>query len=220
MELGTVLSINVGNLQKMLHGSKEIITGINKSAVGKFPISLSRLGLEGDAQGDLVYHGGEDKAVCVYSADHFPFWSGRWQRAVEAGAFGENFTVTQLTEGDLCIGDILSVGEAIVQVSQPRQPCYKLGMKHGLPQLAQEVQETGYTGFYLRVLKEGIVQAGDKLILQERHPAGITVTEANRVMHMDKNDLAGIRSLLAVQELAVSWQQSLSKRGEALRTNG
>ncbi|AZN41935.1 MOSC domain-containing protein [Paenibacillus albus] len=213
------MSINVGNLQKMLHGSKEIITGINKTAVGKFPIALSRLGLEGDAQGDLVFHGGEDKAVCVYSAEHFPFWSDRWQKPAEAGSFGENFTVTQMTEHDLCIGDILKVGDAIVQVSQPRQPCYKLGMKHGLPQLAQEVQETGYTGFYLRVLTEGSVQAGDKLILLERHPAGITVTEANRIMHTDKKDLAGIRSLLAVPELAGSWQQSLRKREEALRSN-
>lgn len=214
-----VLSINVGKLQKMQHGAKEIITGINKAAVGKFPIALSRLGLAGDAQGDLVFHGGVDKAVCVYSAEHFPFWSDKWQRPVGAGAFGENFTVSQLTERDLCIGDILSVGEAIVQVSQPRQPCYKLGMKHGLPQLALEVQETGYTGFYLRVLKEGSVQEGDKLLLKERHPAGITVTEANRVMHIDKKDLAGIRSLLAVPELAESWQQQLSKRQEALLTN-
>ncbi|MBP3963354.1 MOSC domain-containing protein [Paenibacillus lignilyticus] len=216
MELGTVISINTGLPETVKFGKKDISTGINKSPIGTQPVYLSRTGLNGDGQGDLVFHGGADKAVCVYSAEHFPYWEGRWQREVLPGAFGENFTVSALTEHEVCIGDIWSVGETVVQVSQPRQPCYKLGMKHQLPELAHEVQLNGFTGFYLRVLAEGHVRQGEKLLLTESHPAAITIAEANRVMHIDKQDKAGIRSLLAIAELSESWQHTLAGRLEKL----
>ncbi|SDX78243.1 MOSC domain-containing protein [Paenibacillus sp. CF384] len=216
MELGTLISLNTGLPETVQFGKKDISTGINKEPIGTQPVYLTRTGLEGDGQGDLVFHGGADKAVCVYSAEHFPYWGGRWQREVLPGAFGENFTVSALTELDVCIGDIWSVGETVVQVSQPRQPCYKLGMKHQLPELPHEVQRNGYTGFYLRVIKEGHVKLGDKLLLTSRHPAAITIAEANRVMHIDKQDKAGMLALLAITELSASWQQTLTGRLEKL----
>ncbi|RAP78254.1 MOSC domain-containing protein [Paenibacillus montanisoli] len=212
MMLGQVISINTALPVAVPYGSKEVLTGINKRSVGNRPVFISRTGLEGDGQGDLVYHGGEDKAVCVYSAEHFPYWAERWNRTVLPGAFGENFTVEAITERSVSIGDIWAVGQAVVQISQPRQPCFKLGMKHQLPSLAQDVQINGFTGFYLRVLTEGAVTQGDKLELIEPHPAGITVAEANRIMHLDKFDRDGITRLLAIPELAESWRQSLGSR--------
>ncbi|WP_308634288.1 MOSC domain-containing protein [Paenibacillus silvisoli] len=212
MVLGQVISINTAMPVTVPYGSKEVLTGINKQPIGNQPVYLSQTGLAGDGQGDLEYHGGADKAVCVYSAEHFPYWAQRWNRDVLPGAFGENFTIDSVTEPNVSIGDIWTVGEAVVQISQPRQPCFKLGMKHGLPSLAQDVQSNGFTGFYLRVLTEGDVRLGDKLRLLEAHPAGITVAEANRVMHIDKTDRDGLERLLAIPALAESWRQSLSSR--------
>ncbi|QHW34547.1 MOSC domain-containing protein [Paenibacillus rhizovicinus] len=211
MELGTLQSLNVSQLENVPFGKKEVVTGINKKPHDN-ALLVSAGGISGDAQGDLVHHGGSDKAVCVYSAVHFPYWAQRWGREVHAGDFGENFTVSSLTEHTLCIGDIVAVGQALVQVSQPRQPCFKLGMKHGLPRLQLDVEENGFTGFYFRVLEEGLVSRGDTLTLRKRHAAAITVAEANRVMHKDKYDREGIASLLSVAELAESWRQSLTKR--------
>ncbi|SFI32899.1 MOSC domain-containing protein YiiM [Paenibacillus sp. UNC496MF] len=211
MELGTLLSLNVSLLETVPFGNKEVVTGINKKPFAG-ALRLGAAGLTGDAQGDLVFHGGPDKAVCVYSAVHFPYWTERWGRPAGAGDFGENFTVSALTETSLCIGDVVEAGGALLQVSQPRQPCYKLGMKHGLPSLQLDVQESGYTGFYFRVLEEGDVAQGDRLVLRHRSDAGVTVAEANRVMHRDQKDRDGIARLLALPELSESWRQTLAKR--------
>lgn len=218
MELGTLLSLNVSMLETVPFGNKEVVTGINKKPFDG-SLDLSATGLTGDAQGDLVFHGGVDKAVCVYSAVHFPYWAEQWGRPVSAGDFGENFTVSALTEHSLCIGDVVAVGQALLQVSQPRQPCYKLGMKHGLPSLQLDVQETGFTGFYFRVLKEGAVAQGDLLTLRQRHEAGVSVAEANRVMHRDQRDRDGIVKLLGVPELSESWRHTLGKRLSRLDGN-
>ncbi|MFB9330410.1 MOSC domain-containing protein [Paenibacillus aurantiacus] len=210
-QLGKLVSLNVALPVAVMHGSKEIQTGINKEPASE-RLFLTKNGLHGDGQGDLVHHGGEDKAVCVYSLEHFPYWESAWGRPVLPGAFGENFTAEGLTEEQLCIGDVVRIGSALVQVSQPRQPCFKLGLKHGLPELPVHVQETGYTGFYFRVLEEGEVGSGDTFMLERRDSAGITLQEANRVMHTDKKDAAGIAQVLNVAALSASWRETLSSR--------
>ncbi|MBM7563326.1 MOSC domain-containing protein [Paenibacillus sacheonensis] len=215
MELGKLVSLNVSLVELIPFGKKEVATGINKKPFAG-ALRLGRLGLPGDAQGDTVHHGGADKAVCVYTEVHFPYWTEKWGRPAIAASFGENFTVSALTEQSVCIGDVVSVGHALLQVSQPRQPCFKLGMKHGLPSLQQDVEETGFTGFYFRVLEEGLVAQGDTLILRKRHEAGITVAEANRVMHQDKRGRDGIAKLLTVDALSESWQHTLRRRLAAL----
>ncbi|MCQ6560122.1 MOSC domain-containing protein [Paenibacillus mendelii] len=208
---GKLVSLNVAMPIQVNYGSKEVITGIFKQPVQK-RLHLGMLGLSGDGQGDLVNHGGMDKAVCVYSEQHFPYWEKEWGHAPEAGAFGENFTVTAMTEEQLHIGDVLHIGGAVVQVSQPRQPCFKLAMKHGRPELTLQVQSSGYTGYYFRVLQEGDVGCGDEMILENPHPAGVTIAEANRVMYRDKKDIAGIRRLLDIDELSSSWRETLTLR--------
>ncbi|MFC5648475.1 MOSC domain-containing protein [Paenibacillus solisilvae] len=213
--LGKLLSLNIAKAVSVPYGSKVVETGIFKTSSGK-PLRLTRTGLVGDQQADTVNHGGPDKAVCVYSADHFAYWEEQWSKPVEAGAFGENFTISGLTEENIHIGDIIRIGEAVVQVSQPRQPCFKLGVKHQIPELSLQVQQSGYTGYYFRVLQEGIVQEGDELIVEKRHEKGISIAEANVLMYENKEDRAGISRLLSVQELADSWQEHFSKRLDKL----
>ncbi|CAM4204326.1 MOSC domain-containing protein [Paenibacillus alkaliterrae] len=216
MGAACLVSLNVGEPAALLHGTKEVISGIFKHA-SQHAHSLSFTGLQGDGQGDTVHHGGPDKAVCAYFERHYPYWREKLQLPVEYGAFGENFTLSSWTEEDLCIGDIVEAGEVILQVSQPRQPCYKLGLRHQLPELPERVQKKGYTGFYFRVLREGTVKAGIGFSITQRHPAGKTIAEANRVMYIHKDDIRGIRELLEVKELAQSWKDQLESRLQRLQ---
>jgi len=207
----TIRSILVGKPEPMPHQGREIVTAIRKRPV-EGPLYLGALNFEGDGQADLVNHGGRDKAVCVYSGKHYPYWEKELGRALGCGAFGENLTVDDMTEEDVCIGDIFQLGEAVVQVSQPRQPCYKLAARHGIPDLPLRVERTGFTGFYFRVLREGRVSRDSGLIRLARAAPGITVMEANRIMHRGKSDAEGIRRLLGVPELSDSWRTTLAKR--------
>jgi MOSC domain-containing protein YiiM len=211
LPLPKVVSLNVGMPVAMAHGTKEVVSGIVKQA-SEQTHALSYTGLEGDGQGDTVHHGGRDKAICVYFERHLPHWADKYNRSFEAGAFGENLTVSEWTEHDLCIGDIVQIGDVVVQVSQPRQPCYKLGLRHELQELPQDVQLSGYTGFYFRVIKEGMLKTGLELNRIERHPAAKSIAEANRLMYIDKEDAAGLRELLSVEELSTSWKEQLGKR--------
>ncbi|MED4954532.1 MOSC domain-containing protein [Paenibacillus macerans] len=213
-----ILSLNVGRPVQVPFNNKEISTGINKLPASE-SLFLSWLNFKGDGQGDLVHHGGREKAVCVYPYEHYPFWENELQKTLDYGAFGENLTIRGLLETDVCIGDIFKLGEAMVQVSQPRQPCYKLSIKYGVPDMPLKVQETGYTGFYFRVLKEGAVSKSDGLIRISRHPKAVTVSYANRIMHHEKDDLAGIKKILEVEELSVNWRATFVKRLEGIEAN-
>lgn len=209
----SIVSLQTGMPAMIAHGSKKVLSGIFKQ-----PTTDSRKvgaeGVEGDGQGDTVNHGGPDKAVCAYFAERFPYWSAEFGRPFLPGSFGENVTIAAWTEEDLCIGDIVEAGdgEVILQVSQPRQPCFKLGLRNELPILPSRVQQTGYSGFYFRVLKPGAIAAGQRLALVERHPAQLTIMEANRIMYHQKDDAEAIRKLLAVEELAAAWQEQLGGR--------
>lgn len=189
-------------------------TGFDKRPVAG-PVWLGVTNLDGDGQADLAHHGGPDKAVLAYSADHYEPWRRELEMPVlPFGAFGENFTVEGLTERTVCLGDIWQAGDAVLQVSQPRQPCWKLARRWRLKTLALRVQESGRTGWYLRVLNEGVVAAGLPLQLRDRpHPIW-TVERANWVMHFDKSDLTAAAELAALPPLAASWRATLLKRVE------
>lgn len=190
-------------------------TGFYKQSVFG-PVRLGSMNLAGDGQADLVHHGGSDKAVLAYSADHYAYWRQALNDPkLPPGGFGENFTVTGLTEADVCIGDIWKIGDEVtLQISQPRQPCWKLARRWKIKTLALQVQQTGKTGWYFRVATEGIVAAGMPLTLVERHQPQWTVERANRVMHLDKDDLRAAAELAAVPTLAESWQTTLTRRVE------
>lgn len=187
-------------------------TGIYKDPVdGR--IRLGRTNLEGDGQADLRHHGGADKAVCVYPAAHYPFW----RKSLEVdefpyGAFGENFTVGEATEAEVCIGDVYEVGSARVQVTQPRQPCWRLARRWRIKDLAARVQENGYTGWYLRVLEEGMVEVEQSLVLIDRPHPEWTVQRANQVMHHLRDDREAAAELASLPSLSVSWRETLTRR--------
>jgi MOSC domain-containing protein YiiM len=189
---------------------------------------LSKTNLDGDGQADLKNHGGADKAVCVYAHEHYAHWQRQFGLAeVPCGSFGENFTTSGLLESEICIGDTFAVGalgaggemqpvgegqQVIVQVSQARQPCWKLARRWQVADMVEQVQNTGYTGWYFRVLQEGIVQPGDPLALLDRPYPRWTLAETNRVMHHDKEDWETIAALMQCPLLSASWRNTLRRR--------
>lgn len=182
-----------------------------KSVTG--PVQLKRTNLSGDAQADLRVHGGPDKAVCVYSVAHYAYWRDALGVADLAfGAFGENFTIDNLDESGVCIGDSFRIGDVVVQVSQPRQPCWKLARRWQIKDLALQVQQTGFTGWYFRVLQEGTLEAGLTIQLENRPHPEWTVMQANQVMHHDKSNRSSAAALARVPELSESWRKTLNTR--------
>lgn len=206
-----IVSINVGLPAVLLHKGKEVTSGIGKQPVYQ-PVHLNMLNFEGDGQADLRHHGGPDKAVCVYPSEHFPYWERVHGRTFGPGAFGENLTTQGILESNVCIGDVFRLDEAIVQVTQPRQPCFKLSVKYDWPKLPLLVQETGFTGYYFRVLKAGNVKLDAALVLQERISEAATVSYANQLMHVDKQNRKGMEQLLRNPALSESWRKTFMKR--------
>lgn len=172
---------------------------------------VSRVGVAGD---EHVYagHGGPDMAVLVYSLDHYAHWRDVGLQLREAGAFGENLTVTGLTEIDVCIGDVYRAGSVTLQVAQPRHPCRKISTIYGMATLMSQVQRTGFTGYLMRVLDEGRVTPGDRIELIERQDHGVTVAEATRVLYVDRQDDEAARRLMSAAGLASSALRSLEER--------
>lgn len=179
-------------------------------------VALGREGLDGDAQADRKHHGGPDKAVCAYPAVHFDYWRREiGQPELGAGAFGENFTLGSVAEDEVCIGDIIEAGSALLQISQPRQPCWKLARRWRVKDLPLRVERTGFTGWYFRVIEEGKVTPGATLHLRERPHPEWTVSDANEVMHDRKGgDPAAVAALAACPALSASWRETLAKRAE------
>ncbi|MEN3942362.1 MOSC domain-containing protein [Prosthecobacter sp. SYSU 5D2] len=188
-------------------------TGFYKQPVLQ-SIWLGYEGLKGDQQADRRYHGGAEKAVCVYSLEHYPYWQQKLGLAdLPNGAFGENFTTTGLLETEVCIGDVYSIGEARVQVSQPRQPCWKLARRWQVKDLTAQVERTGFTGFYFRVLHHGTVSAGTEFTLLERPCPQWSIALANEIMHHRRGDKEAARDLAQCSLLSASWKDSLWARG-------
>ena len=186
-------------------------TGFYKERVDG-PRWLAQTNLAGDGQADLVNHGGPDKAVLTYASAHYPGWRDMLERPeFPHGAFGENFTVDGLTEESVSIGDVYRLGSAVVQVSQPRQPCWKLARRWRIKELTALVEQTGKTGWYLRVLEEGEVEPGQPLTLLERPHPEWTVTRATRTMRTRTKDRAAAGPLAGIDELAASWRDRLAE---------
>lgn len=206
-----LLSIQVS--QPMVLGDtadRQWTTGFLKAVV-EGPVNVGRTNLVGDGQADLKNHGGPDKAICVYPRDHSEYWQADLGLQLPHGAFGENFTTLGLTESEVCIGDIFTCGTAMVQVSQPRQPCWKLARRWQIKDLAARVEKTGRTGWYFRVLSEGTVQApADVALIQRPYPQW-TIAAANTVMRSRSTDAQAARALASCPALSASWQATLAR---------
>jgi len=193
---------------------------IKKTVAG--PVEVGLEGIEGDQQFDRVNHGGPDKALLAYSADHFADWETEFSDSEQApsigGAFGENLTVESQVEGDVCVGDVWQFGGCRFQISQPRQPCWKLSRRWNLDTLSVRVQNTGRTGWYFRVVETGSLAAGVAIELVERPFPMWTITKANEVMYQNK-DAAVDLELSRCPALSLSWQQQLSDRAKKRMAN-
>ncbi len=190
---------------------KEWNTALFKETISE-PTYARTLGLEGDGQADLENHGGVNKAICVYPSEHFPYWRSELDLDFKAGSLGENFTSAGVLESEVYIGDIYSLGDLIVQVSQPRQPCWKIARRWAVKKLALMVQETGKTGWYFRVLQEGQIQAPQILKLEDRPYPKWSVKKANELMHHEKDNWESAYELSQCPALSPNWQDTLSHR--------
>lgn len=218
---GTVLELRtsaVGVLDRATIGG----SGTVPSALGKRPrvgpVWLGELGFEGDQQADRANHGGPDKAVLVYPAEHYPYWLDRYGFSFEDRGLGENLRTSGWDESLVRPGDRFRVGDALVRVTAPRRPCYKLGLAHGIKDLAVHVQATGRTGFYLAVEEPGLIEAGADIQLVDAAAHGVSAFEVNRVLNVDKFDQPGIaRVLTASAHLPDRWVTKLVSRQAAGR---
>ncbi len=204
-----VISVNVAMPRFVSVHGKEVETGIFKVPVTG-PVMVSKLNLQGDGQADLSVHGGPDKAVYLYSWDHILRWKKVLQRDdLRPGSFGENLTVEGLGEKEVAIGDEFAIGTARFVVTQPRFPCFKLALALETPSITKTFLESGRTGCYLRVLQEGVIQAGDPLYpLPSREPVRVTIAEfveLYRIKHATQDQIRKVLSLAALPEDWKNW---------------
>jgi MOSC domain-containing protein YiiM len=210
-----VVSLNVALPSAQRYGREEVRTGGAKRPVPRAVLRFE--GFDGDGQADRVNHGGAEKAVCVYPFDHYAHWERVLGRRMEWGAFSENLTVSGAVETEVCIGDVFRVGEAVVQVNQPRTPCSKLAGKNGERLLIKWVGQTGYTGYYLRVLSEGVVSADDDFERIENHPDRISIADVNDVVYGRSEDIGLIERLANLPEFGVDGRALFAQRLDLMR---
>jgi len=211
-----ILSVNVGLPRAVTWQGKVVTTGIFKDPV-KTPVTVRTLNLDGDQQADLTVHGGVDKAVYAYPSEHYGYWRAEL-RGVDLrwGMFGENFTTEGLLEENVYIGDRFRIGETELMVTEPRMPCYKLGIKFGRADIVKRFLASRRTGFYFAVAREGLVSAGDAIELIGREQKEISVADITRIYAFEKDDLTGLRRVVKVESLPENWkgyfQHQLEKR--------
>lgn len=208
--VGRVVAVSAGATSTIVSGHREIETAFVKHPIDG-SVFVGVLGIGGD---EHVYedHGGPDMALLAYPVEHYRHWQSVGLDMPGAAAMAENLTVSGLVETDVHLGDVFEIGEVLVQVCQPRSPCYKLAARYGLRQLPVLMQDTGFTGYLLRVLREGHLAAGDSVQLVARDDHGITVAEAGRIVNVDRNDIDGARRVLAVDALGSSVRRKLDTR--------
>jgi MOSC domain-containing protein YiiM len=210
-----LLSVNVGQPRTVEWQGRMVETSIFKAPIAG-PVALRRLNLDGDRQADLSLHGGAHKAVYVYPSEHYAFWRAELP-GVELpwGMFGENFTTTGLLE-DVQIGDRYRIGSAEVLISEPRVPCYKLALKFGRADMVKRFLASGRTGFYVMVVDEGVVQAGDAIELLARDQHGVTIADVTRLYASKHPDPATLRRAVDLEALSDAWRDFLRSRLERL----
>ena len=201
-----LISLNTGLPREVTWRGKTVKTGIFKNPVHG-PVMLRTLNLDGDQQADLSVHGGESKAVYAYPIEHYDFWRNELpDMTLPYGMFGENFTTEGLLENAVNIGDRFRIGAAEIMVTEPRMPCYKLGLKFGWAEMVKRFLASRRTGFYFAVLKEGEVEAGARIETLGRNANGITVQDITRLYAFEKDDLEMLRRVIQLEALSESWR--------------
>jgi MOSC domain-containing protein YiiM len=206
-----VLSVNVGRIATVTYRGKPVATGIDKSAV-EGRVLLGRIGFEGDEQADRSVHGGHERAAYVYSADSYEWWAGQLGRRLPPGQFGENLTVSGVLDADVRAGDVLRVGEAVVAVTGPREPCFKLGIRMGDPGFVRRFLLADRVGFYARVLEEGTVGAGDAVERLASDPEAPAIAEIHRLYAHARDDVDALRRAADSPAVTEDWRGWMRKQ--------
>jgi MOSC domain-containing protein YiiM len=213
-----LVSVNVGTPQVVTWHERKVETGIFKQPVAG-RVVVRKLNLAGDRQADLRVHGGEYKAVYCYPVEHYQFWNKELARELSFGMFGENFTTEGLLEDSTHLGDRFAMGTAEVVVTQPRQPCYKLGVKFESDEMVKRFLKSGRSGFYLAVAREGEVGAGDEIRSVARDANAVSIAEINRLYVAKKygdEEVAIVERALRVAALPESWKEYLRERAAGM----
>ena len=211
-----VVSLNVAVPRTVVWKGHEVRTGIFKEPI-EGPVMMRRLNLDGDRQADLTVHGGPDKAVYAYPSEHYPVWKDELPGMVLPwGMFGENLTTEGLSEQEIHIGDKFRIGEAIVTVTQPRTPCYKLALKFQRDDMLKRMLTNGRSGFYFAVVEQGVVQAGDAIERIHEDPEGISVAELNALYRDGGKDANLLRRAANLEALPKNWRDYLREELKSL----
>ena len=206
--MGRLVSVNVGMPKNVQWRGKTVYTGIWKTPV-EGPVMVRRLNIDGDGQGDLAGHGGEQRAVMVYQSESYDFWKTYLHRDdLEPGHFGENFTVTGLADDDVCIGDRYRIGDAEFEVTQPRVTCFRIGLRLNEPEMPNLIVAQHRPGFYFRVLTEGHVRAGDDIVRTRRGRHELSVVNVDTLLYLPNRNVEQLRKVVDVPALSPGWQQS------------
>jgi MOSC domain-containing protein YiiM len=201
-----ILSVNVGLPREVTWQGKFVTTGIFKEPI-EGPVMLRTLNLDGDGQADLTVHGGVSKAVYAYPSEHYAFWRAEFpEMNLSWGMFGENLTTEGLLEDAVYIGDRFRVGQTELMVTEPRMPCYKLGIKFGRTDIIKRFLASRRSGFYFAVMREGMVSAGDALELIGREQQDISVADITRLYAFEKDDVKALRRAVEVEALPENWK--------------
>jgi MOSC domain-containing protein YiiM len=213
-----VLSVNVGLPKKVLFNGQTVTTAIFKDPV-KGPIMLRKLNLDGDKQADLTVHGGVDKAVYSYPAEHYDYWRKQFPNIdLMWGMFGENFTTEGLMEDTVNVGDQFQIGSANLVATQPRMPCYKLGVRFGRMDVIRRFLASGRPGIYFKVLKEGEVQVGDKIEIIRKDKNNVTVKDIVHLYITRENvdNIETMRRAIKISALPEGWKYEFQQNIEQL----
>ena len=202
-----IISVNVGLPRLVLRDYEPVSTGIFKKPVAG-RVMMRTLNLDGDRQSDLSVHGGPNKAVYVYPSEHYDFWKQELpDMDLPWGVFGENLTTTGLFETEINSGDKFRIGTGEVMVTQPRMPCFKLGIRFDRADMLKRFLVSERTGFYLAVLKEGEIGAGDEFQLLDKNTSGVRVVDVTRLFSSDKGNVDLMRRAIATEGLTESWRE-------------
>ena len=212
-----IISVNVGLSREVIWKGMTVQTGIFKDSVDR-PVTIRKLNLDGDQQADLIVHGGAEKAVYAYPAEHYEYWRRELPEVPFSwGKFGENLTTEGLAEDTLCIGDRLRVGSAILMVTQPRMPCYKLALRFDRDDMIRRFLMSQRSGFYFSVIEEGEVQAGSKVEILSRDPHRVAVVDIVRLYLGQAHDSELLHRAMHLSALPRGWKADLPLRARIER---
>ncbi|MGB4397905.1 MAG: MOSC domain-containing protein [Daejeonella sp.] len=215
MSVIEIVSINIlGKPEVLVSDHQTVKTAYKKVPIKTESLLLGMTSFEGDMVQDKKHHGGNDKAICCYNSDHFIKWTNELGFELDPAAFGENLTLRgeAAHESNVFIGDRYQLGEAVVEVSEPRGPCYVIGIRYNYKQFPVLLQNFGFTGFYLRTITPGLVKITDKLVHISSHPENISVMDVNYIRYHDSKNKEEIERLVNLKELSEDWKEMFEKK--------